>query len=152
VSSAVRPPLPSGDVRAPAATPQVSLFRLYTLRVAYLILAVGLGLTIWPVVISHTSQLAATKGVMFALLAGLGAAALLGLRYPVQMLPLLLFELIWKAVYLLGFALPLWRAQQITAAAAEDIRACLMVLIFIPLIPWRYVYANYVVQRAERWR
>jgi hypothetical protein len=135
-----------------ATAPQVSLFRLYTLRVAYLILAVGLGLTIWPVVISHTSQLAATKGVQFALLAGLGATAVLGLRYPVQMLPLLLFELIWKAVYLLGFALPLWRAHQITEAAAEDINACLMVVIFIPLIPWRYVYAHYVRKRGDRWR
>lgn len=152
MSSVVRSPPPSGDLGAAATAPQVSLFRLYTLRVAYLVLAVGLGLTIWPVVISHTSQLAATQGVMFALLAGLGATALLGLRYPVQMLPLLLFELIWKAVYLLGFALPLWRAHQITAAAAEDIRAVLMVVVFIPLIPWRYVYANYVAKPGERWR
>jgi hypothetical protein len=152
MSLIVRSPVPSGDVAAAVAAPQLSLFRLYTLRVAYLILSVGLGLTIWPVVISHTSQLAATQGVRFALLAGIGATAVLGLRYPVQMLPLLLFELIWKAVYLLGFALPLWRAQQITAAAADDIRAVLMVVVFIPLIPWRYVYANYVVRRGERWR
>lgn len=152
MSSVVRSPVPPGDSSAAATAPQVSLLRLYTLRGAYLILAVGLGLTIWPVVISHTSQLAATKGVLFALLAGLGATALLGLRYPVQMLPLLLFELIWKTIYLLGFALPLWRAHQITAAAAEDIGACLMVLIFVPLIPWRYVFANYLAKRGERWR
>ena len=152
MNSVVHSPLPSGDAVTAAAAPQVSLFRLYTLRVAYLILAVGLGLVIWPVVISHTSQLAATKGVQFALLAGLGATAVLGLRYPVQMLPLLLFELIWKAVYLLGFALPLWRTHQITEAAAEDIRACLMVVILIPLIPWRYVYAQYVTKRGDRWR
>jgi hypothetical protein len=152
MSPVVRSPVPSGDVAAAVAASQLSLFRLYTLRVAYLILSVGLGLTIWPVVINHTSQLAATQGVRFALLAGIGATAVLGVRYPVQMLPLLLFELIWKAVYLVGFALPLWRAQQITAAAAEDIRAVLMVVVFIPLIPWRYVYANYVVRRGERWR
>ena len=152
MSSVVRSPLPSGDAGKAAPAQQVSLFRLYTLRVAYLILAVGLGLTIWPAVISHTSQLAATKGVLLALLAGLGATAVLGLRYPVQMLPLLLFELIWKAVYLLGFALPLWRAHQITEAAAEDIRAVLMVVILIPLIPWRYVYAHYIKKRGDRWR
>jgi len=33
----------------------------------------------------------------------------------------------------------LWSAHQITDAAAQDIQACLMVIIFIPLIPWRYV-------------
>ncbi|HXM98663.1 MAG TPA: hypothetical protein VN982_09330 [Candidatus Dormibacteraeota bacterium] len=90
---------------------------------------------IWPVVIHHTNELAATKGIQFGLLAGLGATAALGLRYPLQMLPLLLFELLWKAIYLIAFALPLWSAHQITEAAAEDIKACLMVVIFIPIIP-----------------
>ena len=88
----------------------------------------------------------------FALLAGLGAAAALGLRYPLQMLPLLLFELIWKAIYLIAFAMPLWSAHHINAAAAEDIKAVLMVVIFLPLIPWRYVFTHYVLKRGDRWR
>jgi len=86
------------------------------------------------------------------LLAGLGATAALGLRYPVQMLPVLLFELVWKAIYLTAFALPLWSAHQITAAVAEDIKACLMVVIFIPLIPWGYVFAHYVLKHGDRWK
>jgi len=143
-------PAPPGDGTLPATTSEVSLFRLYTLRASYLVLAVGLGAYIWPVVIHHTNELATTKGVQFGLLAGLGATAVLGLRYPVQMLPLLLFELIWKAIYLIAFALPLWSAHQISAGAVEDIKACLMVVIIIPLIPWRYVFAHYVMKRGER--
>jgi len=131
---------------------EVSLVRLYTLRICYLILAVGLGLYMWPSVLHHTADLAITHGIQFSLLAGLGLTAVLGLRYPVQMLPLLLFELIWKTIYLLAFALPLWSAHQVTAAAAEDIRACLMVVIFIPLIPWRYVARHYIMQPGNRWR
>jgi hypothetical protein len=69
-----------------------------------------------------------------------------------QMLPLLLFELIWKAIYLVAFALPLWSAHQINAAAAEDIRSVLMVVIFIPLIPWRHLFTQYVVRRGDRWK
>src|SRR5215469_7652390 len=115
----------SGNVASLASTPEVSLFRLYILRVFYLVMAVGLGVTIWPVVIHHTNDLTATKGPQLALLAGLGAMAALGLRYPVQMLPLLLFELVWKAIYLVAFALPLWSAHQITPAVAEDIKAVL---------------------------
>lgn len=152
MNSHVGSSVPSDDVKSRATTSQVSLFRLYTLRVAYLVLAAGLGVYIWPVVIHHTNELAVTKGVQVALLAGLGATAVLGLRYPVQMLPLLLFEMIWKAIYLVAFALPLWSAHQITAAAAEDIKAVLMVVIFIPLIPWRYVFANYVLKRGDRWK
>jgi hypothetical protein len=152
MSSVVRSPVSSADVTSRGGISEVSLFRLYTLRVSYLVMAAGLGVYVWPVVLHHTNELAATGGVRCALLAGLGLTAALGLRYPVQMLPILLFELCWKAIYLTAFALPMWSAHQITAAAAEDIKAVLMVVIFIPLIPWRYVFANYVVKRGERWR
>ena len=69
-------------MRSRATTPEVSLFHLYSMRLAYLLLAVGLGLYIWPAVIHHTSEFAAAEGIRFGLLAGLGAMAILGLRYP----------------------------------------------------------------------
>jgi hypothetical protein len=115
-------------------------------------MAAGLGVYVWPAVLHHTNEFAAAAGIRVALLAGLGATAALGLRYPVQMLPVLLFELAWKAIYLVAFALPLWSAHQITAAVAEDIQAVAMVVILIPLIPWRYVFAQYVLKRGDRWK
>jgi len=60
--------------------------------------------------------------------------------------------MIWKAIYLLAIAWPLWSAHQITAAVAENIKAVAMVVIFVPLIPWRYVFAQYVMKRGDRWR
>jgi hypothetical protein len=140
------------EVVTPGATREVSLFRLYTLRVAYLIMAAGLGTFIWPSVIHHTNGFAAAHGIQVALLAGLGLTAALGLRYPLKMLPILLFELAWKAIYLIAFALPLWSAHQISDSTAEDIKAVLMVVIFIPLIPWRYVFAHYVLKHGDRWK
>ena len=135
----------------PAAS-EVSLFSLYTLRVAYLIMAGGLGLFVWPAVIRHTNELAVAYGVQLAMLAGLGAIAALGLRYPVQMLPLLLFEVAWKAIYLIAFAYPVWSAHQITPTMAEDIKAVSMVVILLPLIPWRYAFTHYVVKVGDRWK
>ena len=144
--------VPSVEVTSGATIVEVSRFRLYTLRAAYFVMAAGLGVYIWPAVVRHTNEFAAAQGVRFALLAGLGATAALGLRYPVQMLPVLLFELIWKAIYLMAFALPLWSAHEINAATAEDIKAVLMAVVFIPLIPWRYVFAHYVLKRGDRWK
>lgn len=141
------------EVIAPrSAASAVPLWRLYTLRVCYLILAGGLGAYVWPSVIHHSAEFAASRGIQVSLLAGLGAAALLGFRYPVKMIPLLLFELIWKTIYLGEFALPLWRAHQITAAVKADITAVMMVVVFLPLIPWGAVWRQYVTERGERWR
>ena len=142
----------SVDTPSPATTPELSLFRVYALRISYFVLAAGLGTYIWPSVIHHSSEFAISEGVRFALLAGLGLTAVLGFQYPVQMLPVLLFELTWKAIYLIAFALPLWSAHQINDAAAEDIKAVLMGVVFIPLIPWRYVFAHYVLKRGDRWK
>jgi hypothetical protein len=125
---------------------------LYTLRLGYLILAAGIGLFMWPSVIVHTPEFAASSGIQQSLLAGIGLTAVLGLRYPVKMIPLLLFELIWKIIYLTFFALPLWRAHQITDAVASDIFSVAMVVIFLPLIPWGYVWREYFMKRGERWR
>jgi hypothetical protein len=131
---------------------EVPLWRLYTLRLSYLILAGGIGTFYWPAVVHHTSDLATAHGVQFSLLAGLGLTAVLGIRYPVQMIPLLLFELTWKATYMIFFALPLWQSHQITDAVAEDIKAIAMVVIFLPLIPWGYVLRNYALKPGERWK
>ncbi len=145
-------PVAYADISSRVALPGVSLFRLYTLRVAYFVMAAGIGVYFWPAVIQHTSEFAIAHGIQYALLAGLGATAALGLRYPVAMLPVLLFEMTWKAIYLAAFALPLWSAHRINAPVAEDIKSVLMVVIFIPLIPWRYVFAHYVLRRGDRWK
>jgi len=141
----------SGTTGQSSSAIDVPLWQLYTLRVCYIILAGGLGLYIWPTVIQHTAEFATSQGIRTSLLAGLGATALLGFRYPTKMIPLLLFELIWKVIYLVAFALPLWRTHQIPAAVAADITAVLWVVVFVPLIPWGCVWREYATAPGERW-
>jgi hypothetical protein len=142
----------ASEAPALAVKPELPLWRLYTLRLSYLILAGGLAAFIWPSVIVHTNEFAMAAGIRVSLLAGIGLVAAFGLRYPVRMIPLLLFELTWKVIYLIFFALPLWRAHQITNAVAENISSVSVVVIFIPLIPWGFVFRNYILKRGDRWK
>lgn len=131
----------------------VSTFRLYLLRATYLLIVVGLGIVIWPGVIHHTDTWALKYGDESSLLAGVQLMAVLGLRYPLKMLPLLLFELTWKSVWLVAIALPLWSAHEVDAATWETIKACLMGVVIFPLtIPWPYVMANFIKAPGDRWR
>lgn len=121
---------------------EVSRFRLYILRATYLLLVVGLGLMILPVLIQHEPM---TRGVIPSLLGGIWLLAILGLRYPLQMLPLLMFELAWKAIWLFDFGLPQWSASQALPTFAEDFQAIAAGVILMPLvIPWGYVYRHYL--------
>src|SRR5689334_5183194 len=131
---------------------EVSTFRLYLLRAVYLLIVVGLGVQVWPEVLQHAKQ-PLMDGVVDSVLAAVSIMALLGVRYPLQMLPLLLFELAWKSIWLISFALPLWSAHDIDAGTRETIKACLMGIVIFPIsIPWGYVFAHYVKQPGERWK
>jgi hypothetical protein len=129
----------------------VSTFRLYLMRALYLLICVGLGSMIWPLMFHHKPW-DLMHGVACSLLAALSALMALGIRYPVKMLPLLLFELLWKAIWLVALALPLWRANQLDANTMETVKACLMGIVLVPLVvPWPYVWANYVRKPGDRW-
>ena len=131
---------------------EVSLVRLYALRATYLLIVVGLGTEIWPGIIHHEKPWGLMQGVVNCVLAAVSLLALLGLRYPLQMLPLLFFEMVWKSIWLIVVALPLWSAQKMDANTWETAVACLMGVIFPIVIPWTYVFANYFKKPGDRWR
>jgi len=84
MNSVVGSSVPADVVTRRATTREVSLFRLYTLRVAYLIMSAGLGVFIWPNVIHRTNEFAATHGIQVALLAGLGLDRCTGSSIPAE--------------------------------------------------------------------
>ncbi|MCF8503863.1 MAG: hypothetical protein K9G59_03030 [Caulobacter sp.] len=131
---------------------QVSLLRLYALRAAYLLLVVGLGLTIWPNILNPDKAWPLMFGVVQCVLAAVSLLALLGLRYPLKMLPLLMFELIWKGMWLGLVGIPAWQAGGMSAGTSETLMACAMGVIFPLVIPWRYVWTNYVAAAGDRWK
>ena len=55
-----------------------------------------------------------------------------GLRYPLQMLPLLLFQFTYEAVWLLAIAIPQWTAFKSTDLAQARLVAVVLDLIAIP--------------------
>ena len=142
---------PSDAAALTAGHPRVSLLRIYALRATYLLIAVGLGVEIWPDVLHHAKPWHLMEGVVNCILAAVSLLALLGLRQPLTMLPLLLFELVWKSLWLAIVALPAWQAHAMDGGTRATALACAMGVIFPVVIPWRYVWAQYVTRRGERW-
>jgi len=126
------------------------LWRLNALRLMYLMLVVGLGATIVPEIVSHRL---ADRGVIAGLLGAVWLLAFLGLRYPLRMLPLLLFEFAWKMLWMLAYGLPQWAAGQHPPTFSDDFFSIALGVILVPLVlPWPYVWHHYVRAPAERWR
>lgn len=129
------------------------MLRLYVLRGAYLLIAVGLGVMIWPGLIDPPADLEHMRGVVRALLGAIGLLAVLGIRYPLRMLPLLFFELTWKVIWIVAIGLPLRSAGALTEATSATLFDCAFgVVVCVVAIPWRYVFANFVRRPGDPWR
>ena len=137
---------------APLSQPaegEVSLLRLYILRTMYLVLVVGLGAMIVPEIVSHEPT---SRGVIPALLGAVWLLAFLGLKYPLEMLPLLMFELAWKAIWMVFYGLPQWSAGRYSPTFAEDMFNIALGAVLLFVIPWGYVWRHYVQKPGARWR
>jgi hypothetical protein len=130
---------------------QISTLRLYLLRGMYLLIVVGLGTQVWPDLLQNSQSWALMDGVVVCMLVAFSLLAALGLRYPLQMLPILLWELLWKAIWLSVVAMPKWRAGQMDEAHLANTIACLLVVLVPLVMPWRYVYEQYVRRPGDRW-
>lgn len=134
-----------------AARSELSLTRLYLMRAGYLLMGVGLALVKWPL-LPAAASLPLWEGVTLSLLTAMGLLAFLGLRYPVKLLPLLLFESAWKLLWLALVALPKAITGTLDAAAAAVAVNCSLVVVILAVIPWRYVWTQYVRTSGDRWR
>ena len=135
---------------APAAPEELSLLRLSVMRAIYFLIAFAEGSQVVPALFDHDPT---ARGVIPALLSGLCLLCVLGLRYPKAMLPLLLFEMAWKTIWFFAFGLPQYLSGEVPPTFAEDFKAITFGVAIMPfVIPWGYVWRNYVIAAGDRWR
>jgi hypothetical protein len=122
------------------------------MRIGYLVMGVGLAATKWPSLVHRDQPWPLWEGVSTYILVAMGLLALLGLRHPLKMLPILVFESVWKVLWLTAVARPQWSAGKLDPATSKVASSCLWVVIILAVTPWRYVFAQNVTARGEPWR
>ena len=148
-TASLRPDQP--EERGARPSRQLSLWQLNLLRVGYLVMGVGLAVTKWPLLFDHQPWSLA-EGTKECLLVAMSVLALLGIRYPQRMLPILLFEVSWKLLWLGVVVLPLWLDDHLEGAVLTQTGFVLWGVIIIAVIPWRHVLREYGVAPGEPWR
>jgi hypothetical protein len=123
------------------------------MRLGYLLMAVGLALTKGPLFVQGTvASLPVYEGVVAALLASMLLLALLGLRYPVQMLPILIFESLWKLIWLAAVAAPHLASGDMSSQMSSVLSSVSLVVVILAVTPWDYVWKRYVRAPGDPWR
>jgi len=138
---------------APTTDRSVSLLRLNILRAYYAFMAFGTAAVFWPSLLHHSHEWGIAHGAQYSLLAALSPLALLGIRYPLKMLPVIFYEFAWKALWFAFVVAPLYAADRMTDDVWANVFACGLAIILTPLVlPWRHVWQTYVTAAAEPWR
>ena len=131
---------------------EIPLYRLHVLRAYYALMGFGTMAVFWPSLLFHTDEWGADTGAQYSLLGALSPLALLGLRYPIKMLPIVIYEFLWKSLWFIFVAGPLWMHDRMTEEVWSNVFACGIAVVLTPIIvPWTYIWKTYVSAPTERW-
>ena len=115
----------------------LSKIRLYLMRGLYLLTFIGLAKQAWTEILYPSEPLDYITGVAFSFWASYATLMGLGVFYPVKMLPLILLQLCYKAVWALGVYLPMQSTGTISESAESFFWICIVAVILdIIVIPW----------------
>jgi hypothetical protein len=129
----------------------VPTYKLYLLRLLYALMAVFLGIDAWTHILRHQGTWDPMAAAAWSIWASYSLLAVLGILQPLKLLPLVLLEIIYKSIWLLMVAYPLWIKGELVGSPAEEMTyAFLWVALPLLAMPWRYAYDTYVRGGALR--
>jgi hypothetical protein len=119
---------------------------IYLLRLFYFLMAAFVATEAWGVLLTHEGPWDHVRVIAFCVWASYPTLAVLGLIHPLRMLPLILFTVMYKSLWLVFVALPLWRANALAGSPAEEMSFVFGIgaPILALCVPWKYVYRQFV--------
>ncbi|MDR7382683.1 hypothetical protein [Promicromonospora iranensis] len=129
----------------------ITPLRRNLMRACYLLMVVGLALVAWPRLLTSGFDRPLIEGTFDAVLCALQLLSVVGLFAPVRMAAMLVFEVLWKAIWVLVVAVPMLWSGGLTTEASETLFAFSFAVPFVFIIPWRAL-ARDLLRGREPWR
>ena len=124
----------------------VRRINIYLLRILYFLMFVGVGIQTWQTIIDHQGPWDHTKAVAYCVWAAYPTLSIFGLLRPLRWLPIVIFMIFYKTLWLIAVAYPLWRANALAGSPADAMAHVFIGAPIVALIvPWKYVFQNYVM-------
>ncbi len=118
---------------------------IYFMRLIYVLMFFVLGTDVWGYILSHSGNWNENEAVAWSVWAAFSTIALLGIFRTVQMIPILLLEIFYKALWLILVAYPLWRSGEFNGSGVEETTfAFILVVLPVLAVPWGYVVSRYI--------
>jgi hypothetical protein len=124
---------------------------IYLLRLVYFLMLAFVASDAWTTILKHQGAWDPTRAVAWCVWASYPTLSFFGLIHPLKMLPLMIFAIMYKVLWLIVVAYPLWRAGALAGSPASGLaNTFLWVPLPIIAVPWKYVFQNYVMWSRKK--
>lgn len=127
----------------------VARYKIYLLRLLFVLMFAFLGKDAWTFILNHKGPWDPAEAMNFSVWASYSVLSLLGILYPLRMLPLVMLEILYKSIWLVIVAYPLWISNQLAGSNAEGM-TFVFALVPLPILamPWKYAYRKYLTRKG----
>ena len=123
---------------------------IYLLRLLFLLIVVFVASDSWSAIVTHKGQWDHVKAAAVCMWAAYSALSVFALINPLKWLPIVMFEIVYKIIWLVIVAYPLWSTNQLAGSPAEEMTYAFMwVILPIVAMPWAYAFRTYVWPRKK---
>jgi hypothetical protein len=119
---------------------------IYLLRLLFILMLVFLGKDSWTSIFTHKGAWNPMDAMAWCIWASYSVLSILGIIHPLKMLPIVMLEIMYKVIWLILVAYPLWSSGQLAGSPAEGMtNSFLYVVLPILAMPWKYFFKKYVL-------
>jgi hypothetical protein len=124
---------------------------IYVLRLLFLLVFLFVGYDAWTYIFRQEGPWDHVRAAAYCMWGAYAFLSILGVLYPLRMLPFVLFEIVYKIAWLIIVAYPLWRMNELAGSPAEGMTAAfLWVVLPIIAMPWKYFVQAYMLGGRAR--
>src|SRR6266404_7635076 len=119
---------------------------IYLLRMMYFLMAALVATSTWRRIFTHEGLWDNYQAMSVCVWTAYTTLAFFGLFRPLRWLPIVIFMIFYKTLWLIVVAYPLWRAGALAGSPADEMAH---IFVWAPVlalvVPWVYVFKNYVL-------
>jgi len=126
----------------------VRRINIYLLKMVFLLMFLFLGMDAWSAIFSMRNEWNPAEAAAWCIWAAFAVLSIFGFLRPLIFIPLLLLEIVYKLIWLIIVAYPIWSTNSLVGSSAEKMTyAFLWVILPIIAIPWGYTIRKFLIGR-----
>lgn len=124
----------------------VPRINIYLLRLLFTLMFLFLTYDSWSHILNHTGPWDNANAAAWCMWGSYSIISFIGILRPLKMLPIVLFEIVYKIAWLVIVAYPLWVKNELIGSPAEGTTRVFVWVVFpIVAMPWRYFFRTYIL-------